>query len=133
MNELDIRDRNVATVRRFYQSERDRDLTTWATFWHPEGRQTFPTMGPAATVAGIDALTSVTREKFETRPPYGIDDRVSAFADPSRVFVHLDLSFPDAPVFPIWCLFHFDDDGFVTEVEEMVDTGAVRVPAGDDG
>lgn len=124
MDDQQVRDRNVETVRRFYQSERDRDLSTWVTFWHSDGRQTFPTMGSAATVAGIDALRAVTAEKFATRPPYGIGDRVSAFADPRRVFVHLDLEFPGSPVFPIWCVFHFDDDGLVTEVEEMVDTGA---------
>jgi ketosteroid isomerase-like protein len=124
MTDQDIRERNTATVHRFYQTERDRDLAAWTSLWHADGRQTFPTMGPDATVAGIAALTEVTRGKFETRPPYGIHDRVAAFADPSRVFVHLDLEFPGRPVFPIWCVFHFDDAGLVTEVEEMVDTGA---------
>lgn len=119
-----IRARNVDTVRRFYQSERDRDLETWASLWHSTGRQTFPAMGPDATVSGIDALRAVTRGKFDTRPPYGIRDAIAAFDDPSRVFVHLDLDFPGAPGFPIWCVFHFDADGLVTEVEEMVDTGA---------
>lgn len=128
MDKRRIGDRNVSAVRRFYQSERDRDLDTWTTFWHPEGRQTFPAMGAEATVAGIAALREVTRGKFETRPPYGIRDRVEAFADPSRVFVHLDLDFPGAEPFPIWCIFHFDEDGRVVEVEEMVDTGAAPTP-----
>lgn len=126
MNDQQIRDRNVQTVRDFYQSERDRDLAVWTTFWRPDGRQTFPTLGAEATVAGIRALTDVTREKFETRPPYGIADRIEGFADPARVFAALDLSFPGAPVITIWCIFTFDEHGLVAEVEEIFDRGGAE-------
>jgi hypothetical protein len=123
MNAEQASARNIETVRKFYQSERDRDLEVWRTFWHADGRQTFPTLGPDATVSGIDALTEVTREKFVTRPPYGIADHVEGFADPARVFAALDLSFPGAPVITIWCIFTFDGNGLVLEVEEIFDRG----------
>ncbi|MFV0426717.1 MAG: nuclear transport factor 2 family protein [Beutenbergiaceae bacterium] len=125
MSEHDIRERNVATVSRFYQYERERDLGAWVSLWHAEGRQTFPAIGAEATVAGLDQLREVTRSKFNNRPPYGIRDRVAAFADPNRVFVHLDLDFPGVRSFPIWCIFHFDEKGRITEIEEMVDTGSL--------
>jgi hypothetical protein len=123
MNAEQVSARNVETVRKFYQSERDRDVEVWRRFWHAEGRQTFPTLGADASVSGIDALSEVTREKFVTRPPYGIDDRVEAFSDPSRVFASLDLSFPGAPVVTIWCIFTFDEEGLIVEVEEIFDRG----------
>lgn len=116
-----VHERNVATVKRFYQSERDRDLRSWVGFWRSDGKQTFPTLGPAATVAGIAQLEAVTKEKFDTRPPYGIDDRVEAYADPSKVFAALDLDFPGRAVVTIWCVFHFDESGQVVEVEEIFD------------
>jgi hypothetical protein len=121
----DVSERNVATVERFYQSERDRDLPTWVSFWHRDGRQTFPTLGTEAEVSGIAALEAVTRDKFDTRPPYGIAATIEAFADPAKVFASLDLDFPGQPVTTIWCIFHFDDAGLVTEVEEIFDRGTI--------
>jgi hypothetical protein len=115
---------NARTVERFYQSERDRDLSLWVTFWHPDGRQTFPTLGPEATVAGIANLEAVTKKKFEVRPPYGIDARVDSLADPRMVLARLALDFPQQSLIHLWCLFHFDADGLVTEVEEIFDRGA---------
>jgi hypothetical protein len=114
---------NARTVERFYQSERDRDLPVWVTFWHPDGRQTFPTLGLDATVAGIEALEAVTKEKFATRPPYGIAAVVDPLADPRMVLARLALDFPDQPLVHLWCLFHFDDEGYVVEVEEIFDRG----------
>lgn len=115
---------NARTVERFYQSERDRDLPLWVTFWHPDGRQTFPTLGPDATVAGIASLKAITKEKFEGRPPYGIDAVVDPLADPLKVLARLALDFPQKPLIHLWCLFHFDSQGLVVEVEEIFDRGA---------
>jgi len=120
----DVQGNNTATVERFYQSERDRDLASWVTFWHKDGRQTFPTLGDEAGVVGIAALTAVTREKFETRPPYGIHTRIEGFTDPAKVFAALDLDFPGRPITTIWCIFHFDSAGLVLEVEEIFDRGS---------
>ena len=114
---------NARTVERFYQSERDRDLALWVTFWHPDGRQTFPTLGASATVAGIADLEAVTREKFEVRPPYGITAAVDPLADPTMVLARLALDFPGDPAVFLWCLFHFDAAGLVVEVEEIFDRG----------
>jgi len=119
----DTRDRNVATVERFYQAERERDLPTWVALWRSDGRQTFPTLGSEAIVAGIEQLEAVTKEKFDTRPIYGIDARIDSFSDPSKVFAALDLDFPGRPITTIWCIFHFDDAGLVAEVEEIFDRG----------
>jgi hypothetical protein len=115
---------NARTVERFYQSERDRDLSLWVTFWHPDGRQTFPTLGPDATVAGIANLEAVTKQKFEVRPQYGIDALVDALADPRMVLARLALDYPQQPLIHLWCLFHFDAEGLVTEVEEIFDRGS---------
>lgn len=114
---------NAQTVERFYESERDRDLARWSTFWHADGRQTFPTLGDGATVAGIESLEAVTREKFAVRPPYGIHAEVNALDDPRLVLARLTLDFVDQPLVYLWCLFHFDDDGLVVEVEEIFDRG----------
>jgi hypothetical protein len=116
---------NARTVERFYQSERDRDLPLWVTFWHPDGRQTFPTLGPEATVSGIAQLEAVTREKFEVRPPYGIVAVIDPLADPLKVLARLALDYPEQPVIHLWCLFHFDTSGLVIEVEEIFDRGAL--------
>ena len=115
---------NAKTVERFYQSERDRDLAKWVAFWHPDGRQTFPTLGAEATVAGIAELEAVTREKFEVRPPYGIEAVVEPLADPRMVLARLALDYPGKPLIHLWCLFHFDSDGLVLEVEEIFDRGS---------
>jgi len=123
----DVQARNVATVERFYQSERDRNLPAWVALWRADGKQTFPTFGPEATVSGIDALEAVTREKFETRPPYGIAAEIDAFADPTKVLARLGLDFPGQSLVVIWCLFVFDEDGLVGEVLEMVDRGALTM------
>jgi hypothetical protein len=124
----DVDGNNIATVERFYQSERDRDLASWVTFWHEDGRQTFPTLGADAVVTGIAALTAVTREKFETRPPYAITTRIEGFTDPTKVFAALDLDFPGRNVVTIWCIFHFDSAGLVIEVEEIFDRGGQVEP-----
>ena len=116
---------NARTVDRLYQSERDRDLALWVTFWHPQGRQTFPTLGADATVEGITHLEAVTREKFDVRPPYGIEAVIDPLMDPSLVLARLALDFPEQPRIQLWCLFHFDADGLIVEVEEIFDRGAV--------
>jgi hypothetical protein len=116
---------NALTVERFYQSERDRDLSLWVTFWHPEGRQTFPTLGPEATVSGIAQLEAITKEKFEVRPPYGIGAVIDPLADPLKVLARLALDYPQQPLIHLWCLFHFDAAGLVIEVEEIFDRGTL--------
>jgi hypothetical protein len=116
---------NARTVERFYQSERDRDLPLWVTFWHPDGRQTFPTLGPEATVSGIAELEAVTKEKFDVRPPYGIVAVIDPLADPLMVLARLALDYPEQPLIHLWCLFHFDESGLVIEVEEIFDRGAL--------
>ena len=116
---------NARTVERFYQSERDRDLPLWVTFWHADGRQTFPTLGPEATVSGIAQLEAVTKEKFEVRPPYGIVAVIDPLADPLMVLARLALDYPEQPLIHLWCLFHFDTSGLVIEVEEIFDRGAL--------
>lgn len=123
MDLVEVGTANARTVERFYQSERDRDLPLWVTFWHPDGRQTFPTLGPEATVAGIENLEAVTKDKFELRPPYGIEALVDPLADPRMVLARLALDFPEQPTIHLWCLFHFDADGLVVEVEEIFDRG----------
>ncbi len=129
MTDAEVRERNVQTVEAMYQAERDRDLSAWAPLWSPHGRQTFPTLGAQATVEGIDALLHVTQEKFTTRPPYGIRATVDPLHDPSRVFVRLDLDYPGQAPICLWCLFHFDDDGLIAEVEEIFDRGPAEPSA----
>lgn len=118
--------RNLETVEAFYESERRRDLRSWVQFWHPAGRQTFP-FAPEATVSGIGELEKVTARKFEVRPPYEIRTRLEPFADPDRVLARLHLVFDNPEQVGethIWCIFHFDPDGRVLEVEEMLDTAS---------
>lgn len=120
------RERNLATVEAFYESERRRDLATWVRFWNPAGRQTFP-FAPDRTVSGIGTLERITARKFEVRPPYEIRTRLEPLADPDRVLARLHLVFDTDEVkgeTHIWCLFHFDPDGRVLEVEEMLDTSS---------
>ena len=123
MNNQEIRDRNLQTVARYYQAERDRDLSTWATFWRADGRQVFATLGDAATVAGIDDLIEGTRTKFETRPPYGIAHRIMPFEDPTQIFVELTLDYADRPDVVLWCIFTFDADGLIAQINELYDRG----------
>lgn len=114
---------HTATVDAFYESERRRDIDAWVRFWRPEGRQVFPGV-PEADVNGLDALRRATEEKFATRPPYEIRTRIEPFADSRRVLARLHLVSED-PGFQeahLWCIFHFDDDGLVLEIEEMVGT-----------
>ncbi|WP_460798664.1 nuclear transport factor 2 family protein [Microbacterium sp. GXF0217] len=117
------RERNTRTVEAFYQSERDRNIDTWREMWHPEGRQTFP-FNAARTVEGIDELVRITARKFDVRPPYEINTTIEPFFDPTRVLARLHLVFRQVVVgeMHIWCIFHFDDDGLIVEVEEMLDT-----------
>lgn len=129
MSGEEIRQRNVRAVEAMYQAERDRDLGAWAALWSAEGRQTFPTLGSEATVSGLDTLRSVTAEKFATRPPYGIHVTVDPFDDPTLVLARLALDFPDIPPIHLWCLFHFDDEGLIEEVEEIFDRGPSPTPA----
>jgi hypothetical protein len=123
--------KNLDTVEAFYEAERRRDLPTWVSFWNPAGRQTFP-FAPERTVSGIAALERITARKFAVRPPYEIRTRIEGFADPDRVLARLHLVFDTEGVVGqthIWCVFHFDADGKVLEVEEMLDTASgVTVP-----
>jgi len=108
-----------------YDAERRRDIKAWAALWHEEGRQTFP-FSPTATVAGRDQMVAATQRKFNLRPPYEIRVVTEPFANPYRVLARLHLIVPDGEPSEvcIWCIFHFDHDGMITEVEEMLDTAA---------
>ena len=121
----DIRERNLRAVEALYESERTRDLSAWVPLWHPDGRQTFP-FAPDSTVVGIDRLAEVTRRKFEVRPPYEIHVVAEPLVNPDRVLARLQLVCPGyiPETAEIWCMFHFDDAGLITEVEEMLDTAS---------
>ena len=108
-----------------YDAERRRDIRAWTALWHEHGRQTFP-FSPTATVAGRDQMVAVTQRKFDVRPPYEIRVVTEPFADPYRILarLHLLMSESKPSEVHIWCIFHFDDDGMITEVEEMLDTAA---------
>jgi hypothetical protein len=129
MSDNEVRNRNVNAVQAMYQAERDRDLSAWEALWSTAGRQTFPTLGEDATVAGLPALREVTREKFATRPPYGIDATVDALMDETLVLARLRLDYPGNPPTFLWCLFHFDEQGLIEEVEEIFDRGTPAVAA----
>jgi hypothetical protein len=120
-----IRARNVATVEALYESERARDLSAWVPLWHPAGRQTFP-FAPGWTVTGIERLAEVTRRKFDIRPSYEIHVHTEPFDDPGRVLARVHLVCPgyEPPTADLWCIFHFDSDGLIVEVEEMLDTAS---------
>lgn len=120
----EISERNIRTVHAFYDAERRRDLRAWAAFWRPDGRHTFWLARPAPPIVGRDKLVETTRAKFETRPPYDIDVTTEPLADPQRVLARLHLSSESVPGLSVhlWCLFHFDDAGLLTEIEEIVDT-----------
>ena len=119
-----VRARNVATVEAMYESERVRDLATWASLWHPAGRQTFH-FDPTAPVERIEQLTETKRHKFESRPPYAIHVVTEPFEDPARVLARLRLETPQGQrLTDIWCVFHLDDAGLIVEVEEMLDTAS---------
>lgn len=112
---------NAATVDAFYESERQRDIESWVRFWHEDGRHVFPGV-PEAEVRGLRALRRTTEAKFADRPPYEIRTTIASFEDADHVFARLHLT-SDSPEFEeahLWCIFHFDEDGLIYEVEEMV-------------
>ena len=95
---------NARTVERFYQSERDRDLSLWVTFWHPDGRQTFPTLGEDATVSGIAQLQAVTRRSSRCDRPTASTPSWSHLRTPrwcSRGFTRLPWRPRIHPVVPV--------------------------------
>lgn len=122
MNE--IGQRNIHTVQAFYDAERRRDIRAWEPFWHEDGRHTFWLAHAAPPIVGRDELVATTRAKFDTRPPYHIDVTTDALADPHRVLARLHLWADETPDLSVhvWCLFHFDAAGLITEIEEIVDT-----------
>jgi hypothetical protein len=122
MNASEVRSRNVRTVNEFYEAERRRDIEAWSKLWSEGGRQSFWVAGPVPPVIGRQALVAVTVRKFEVRPPYGLEVRTEAFEDPAKVLARLHLIVSDDVTVDLWCLFHFGDDGLITEVEEMLDT-----------
>ena len=126
----EIRRRNVAAVEALYDAERRRNIEDWAQLWHPDGRQSFHLSTDVPAVAGREALVRATRRKFEVRPPYGIQVVTEPFADPSRVLARLRLTFGEG-IRPshLWCIFAFDNEGRILEIEEMLDTArGYRMP-----
>jgi ketosteroid isomerase-like protein len=126
MDDREIRERNARTVEAFYEAERARDLAKWETFWHENGRITLRFSGDPAPTVGRAALVELTRRKFEIRPPYRMDVSVEPLVDPSLVLARNRLHLKDSVVstLDLWCMFHFDDDGLITEVEEIADGSA---------
>jgi len=124
MNADAIRSRNAGRVVGLYEAEQQRDIEKWAALWAENGRHTFWLSTPTASIIGRDSLVAATQHKFDVRPPYRIDVTAEPLADPARVLarLHLTLDFAQERVVDIWCLFHFDDDGLITEIEEIVDT-----------
>jgi hypothetical protein len=66
----------------------------------------------------------------DVRPPYEIRVVTEPFADPRRILARLHLVVPGGRPsgVHIWCIFHFDHDGMIIEVEEMLDTAAADMP-----
>jgi hypothetical protein len=126
MDELEVRARNTQTVTNFYDSERTRDLLKWESFWHEGGRQRLWLSSYPEPVVGRSTLVQLTRRKFEVRPPYGMELRVEPLADPKRVLARLRLILDNSvvPKLDLWCMFHFDADGLITELEEIFDASA---------
>jgi hypothetical protein len=124
-----VRARNVQKVADFYEADRRRDIEAWGALWHREGRHTFWLADPTPPVVGRDELVSVSQRKFDVRPPYGIEVTADALADPTMVLARLRLTFETSPAPPVdlWCLFHFDTEGLITEIEEIVDTARPQV------
>ena len=130
VTEDQTRQRNMAAVEALYDAERRRDIEDWARLWHPDGRQTFFLSTDVPPVIGREALVHATRRKFEVRPPFGIEVVVQPFADPRQALARLHLTF-GAGIRPIdlWCIFTFDEQSLILEVEEMLDTAnAYRMP-----
>ena len=126
MDDREIRERNARTVEAFYEAERTRDIAKWETFWHEDGRITLRFSGDPAPTVGRAALVELTRRKFEIRPPYRMDVGVEPLVDPSLVLARNRLHLKDSVVstLDLWCMFHFDGDGLITEVEEIADGSA---------
>lgn len=130
MTNDEIRQRNVVAVEALYDAERRRNIEDWSRLWHPDGRQSFYLSTDVPPVVGLGALEATTRRKFAVRPPYGIEVATQPFADPSRVLARLHLTYGEG-IRPgdLWCIFTFDHEGFILEVEEMLDTANMhRVP-----
>jgi hypothetical protein len=68
----------------------------------------------------------LTQRKFEIRPPYGMELTVEPLADPNLVLARLRLILENSvvPSLDLWCMFHFDANGLITEVEEILDASA---------
>jgi hypothetical protein len=121
-----VAERNLRSVDAFYEADRRRDIESWAAFWNERGRHSFCFNTPTEPIEGRDELVRVTRRKFAERPPYSIHVVTRALADPSQVLARLRLT-PDAndgddsATIHVWCLFHFDDAGLITEIEELAD------------
>jgi ketosteroid isomerase-like protein len=122
----EISERNARTVQAFYESERTRDIVKWESFWHEDGRITLRFSGDPAPTVGRAALVELTRRKFEVRPPYDMEVNVEPLADPGLVLARNRLHLKNSVVstLDLWCMFHFDRDGLVTEVEEIADGSA---------
>jgi hypothetical protein len=124
MNDKDISARNVANVEALYEADRRRDIDAFAALWAEDGRQTFWLASKPPPLVGRDALVAATRRKFEVRPPYGIAVKTEPLADPYRVLARLQLTDIGhiGGTVDLWCLFHFNTDGLITEIEEILDT-----------
>nr|WP_240898437.1 nuclear transport factor 2 family protein [Agromyces luteolus] len=116
--------RNEAAVLSLYDAEQRRDITAWEPLWSESGRHTFRFAAPVEPVVGLEALVEATKAKFAERPPYEIHVRTDRLADPTRILARLGLGEATASGrrVEIWCLFRFDADGLIVEIEEIGDT-----------
>lgn len=131
MTDEEVRARNVRIVESFYETERRRNIKAWSALWSPAGRLTFWFSQPTPPVIGKAALVAASEQKWALRSPYGIEVQTVPMADPSQVLARLHLTDIGEPgaILDLWCLFHFDDDGLIIEIEEIFDTAnAPKVP-----
>ena len=119
-----VRERNVRAVHALYDAERRRDIHAWEALWSASGEHVFWLAEPTPPVVGRDELVRVTAAKFADRPPYEIEVATDPLADESKVLARLRLSASALPGrgVHLWCLFHFDRDGLISSIEEIVDT-----------
>lgn len=125
------RARNVATVRRLFELEVQKDLDAWCALWRNDGRQVFPTGDGSTDIIGLPALRASAEHKFATRADVSITTDVLAMADPDWVFASLNASMrligPEKTLTTlIWCRFRLDEDGKILEMQEMFDGEAIR-------
>ena len=124
-SQIDLSATNERSVHDMYDAERRRDIEAWAALWHEEGRQTFP-FSPTTTVAGRTGWSRSPNVSSMSGHPTKSESLPSPLPTLTASWPAFTSSCRAAPPSEvhIWCIFHFDDAGMITEVEEMLDTAA---------